>query len=257
MICNICFQDNKPIFNAKILIKLNIKYYHCINCGFLQTEEPYWLEEAYVESINVKDTGIMARNLYLSKITSILLYFLFNKNKKFVDFAGGYGITTRLMRDIGFEFYWHDPHTTNLMARGFEYTDKDKIELVTSFESFEHFTNPLNEIDHMLSVSKNILFSTHLLPSAIPRPNDWWYYGLEHGQHISFYSLQTLTFIAKKYGLNLLTNGINIHLLTKKSIHPYKFKLLLQSSRIGLANYVEIRMKSLTVKDMNSVIERV
>ena len=257
MICNICFQDNKSIFNAKILTKLNIKYYHCINCGFLQTEKPYWLKEAYVKPINVTDTGIMARNLYLSKITSILLYFLFNKKKKFVDFAGGYGLLTRLMRDIGFEFYWHDPYTTNLMARGFEYTNKDKIELVTSFESFEHFTNPLNEIDHMLSVSKNILFSTHLLSSDIPGPNDWWYYGLEHGQHISFYSLQTLTFIAKKYGLNLLTNGVNIHLLTEKSIHPYKFKLLVQLSRIGLANYIERRMKSLTIKDMNSVIERI
>ncbi len=256
MKCKICRQVNHSIFNAKILHKYDIKYYHCSDCGFLQTEEPYWLEEAYVESINVSDTGIMRRNLHLSKTVSILLYFLFQRNEKFVDFAGGYGIFTRLMRDIGFDFAWYDPYTTNLMARGFEYSDKDKIELVTSFESFEHFVNPLDEIEKMLAVSKNILFSTYTLPLDVPKPEDWWYYGLEHGQHISLYSVETLRFIAKKYGLNLLTNDINIHLLTEKPIHPYIFKILIKLSRFGLMNYVKIKMKTLTIVDMNSMIER-
>ncbi len=38
----------------------------------------------------------------------------------FLDYAGGYGVFTRLMRDIGFDFYWHDPYTQNLFANGFE-----------------------------------------------------------------------------------------------------------------------------------------
>jgi hypothetical protein len=91
-----------------ILNKYDIKYYHCVNCGFLQTEESYWLNEAYDESINISDTGIMSRNIHLSKITTLILYFFFDKNNKFLDFAGGYGIFTRLMRDIGFDFYWSD-----------------------------------------------------------------------------------------------------------------------------------------------------
>ncbi len=48
----------------------------------------------------------------------------------------------------------------------------------------------------MLKISRNILFTTTLLPSPMPQPGTWWYYGLEHGQHISFYSLETLQSIA-------------------------------------------------------------
>ena len=121
MNCKICNKKSNYIFNAKILNKYNIEYYHCPNCGFLQTEEPFWLEEAYKESINISDTGIMVRNLYLSKITTLIIYFLFDKNKKFLDYAGGYGIFVRLMRDIGFDFYWYDKYSENLLARGFEY----------------------------------------------------------------------------------------------------------------------------------------
>ena len=60
MICKICNKANDSIFTLKILNKYEIKYYHCSWCGFLQTEEPYWLDEAYSESINV---SYMQRNL--------------------------------------------------------------------------------------------------------------------------------------------------------------------------------------------------
>lgn len=121
MKCKICNSKSINIFNAKILKKYNRKYFHCQNCGFLQTEDPYWLEEAYEESINISDTGIMSRNLSLSQLSTLILFFFFNKNAKFLDFAGGYGIFVRLMRDIGFDFYWYDKFSNNLLARGFEY----------------------------------------------------------------------------------------------------------------------------------------
>jgi hypothetical protein len=60
VICKICNKANDSIFTLKILNKYEIKYYHCSCCGFLQTEEPYWLDEAYSESINV---SYMQRNL--------------------------------------------------------------------------------------------------------------------------------------------------------------------------------------------------
>jgi len=225
----------------------------CENCGFVQTEEPYWLKEAYQESMNISDTGIMSRNIYLSKVTATLIYFLFEKNAKFLDFAGGYGIFTRLMRDIGFDFYWYDPFTPNLVARGFEYNKSIKdMELITSFESFEHFVYPLKEIEKMLKISKNIVFSTELLPNPIPKPNEWWYYGLEHGQHISFYSLKTLKFIAKKYHLNFYSIGL-VHLLTFKKFSSIMLKILAKLNRLGLFTFVRRNMKSKTFEDMQKI----
>lgn len=52
MTCKICGKENKFIFKAKILKKYDVSYFHCENCGFLQTEEPHWLSEAYKSPIN-------------------------------------------------------------------------------------------------------------------------------------------------------------------------------------------------------------
>ena len=67
MSCKICNSETKQIFSGHILNKYNIKYHYCENCGFLQTEEPYWLDESYAESINISDTGYMQRNINLSE----------------------------------------------------------------------------------------------------------------------------------------------------------------------------------------------
>ena len=65
------------------------------------------------------------------------------------------------MRDIGFDFYRYDKFSENLLARGFEYKNGG-IELITCFEAFEHFDKPIEEIENMFKISKNILFSTEL-----------------------------------------------------------------------------------------------
>lgn len=54
MKCKICNKTTKKIFTAKILNKYNIGYFSCPNCKFIQTEEPYWLEESYKDSIAKK-----------------------------------------------------------------------------------------------------------------------------------------------------------------------------------------------------------
>ncbi len=258
MKCKICSNETYNIFSTRILNKYNIKYYYCDYCGFLQTEEPYWLKEVYSNSVSITDTGIMLRNITCSKITAVVLYFLFKKFNKFLDFGGGYGIFTRLMRDIGFDFYWYDPHSINLLARGFETKNKNyKYELVTAFEVFEHFAEPIKEIESMLQFSGNILFSTELLPSTLPKPREWWYYALKSGQHISFYSYRTLKCIAQKYNMNLCSNGENFHLFIKnRKINNKIFNFLPKLQRFGLFFYIKKKMKSLTVDDLNFLISK-
>ena len=155
------------------------------------------------------------------------------------------------MRDVGFDFYWHDPYTKNLVARGFEWNSElGNVDLITSFESFEHFVNPLMELEKMLRISKNIFFSTELLPTPIPLPSDWWYYGVEHGQHVSFYSYKTLQYIANQYGLNLYSNGIGLHLLTPIKLNNFKFKRVMKFKKHNLYPSIVKFMKSRTLEDM-------
>jgi hypothetical protein len=250
----------RKVQNAIILNKYNVDYFQCQKCYFLCTEKPYWLEEAYKESINITDTGLIGRNINLSKVVSILCYFLFN-DKKYLDFGGGYGILTRILRDVGFDFYWHDPYTRNLFAKGFEYNleNRERLEAVTSFETFEHFPDPVNEINKIVNISDNVIFTTELYNHKnVPDTEEWWYYSLEHGQHISFYSLETLKFIAKKYNMNLYSNKRDIHLLSKKrsKIKIYLIFILFNNSAFFRLSkevvyiYIKFVKKSKTLNDM-------
>lgn len=50
-----------------------MQYYRCPNCGFICTEEPYWLDEAYSSAIASTDIGVIMRNMLLrDKVSAIL-----------------------------------------------------------------------------------------------------------------------------------------------------------------------------------------
>ena len=247
--CSICAALLNEFSINQIMNKYNIRYYQCADCGFIQTEEPFWLDEAYNNAITNSDIGLINRNGILEKITKTIIHCFFNSSGRFLDYGGGYGIFVRLMRDAGFDFYYYDRYCTNLFAKGFEgeLTNGEKYELVTAFELMEHLVDPYQEILEMLKVSKNILFTTDLLPPDNPRPGEWWYYGLEHGQHISFYTLKSLQEIAKKLGLNLYSNGSSLHLLTTNKISPI-FKIIFKY-RIAKIISWGIKRKSLLQKD--------
>jgi len=254
MKCKICQSDVQNAGQATLL-KYEVKFYSCPHCHFLFTEEPYWLDEAYGESINLTDTGMMDRNYKLARKTMVSLLALF-KGKTFrgLDYGGGYGVFTRLMRDYGFDFYWQDKYTENLFARGFEFQGKH-ADVVTVFEAFEHFPEPLQELETLLELSDTIIFSTLLLPKPRPKFDEWWYYGLEHGQHISFYSKETLKFLAKKYELNLYSDFHGFHILTRRKTALLNSVILKGLAVLSPDRWIKKCMGSKTNSDMQALKE--
>ena len=248
MNCKICNSNTSFLFNALILKKYDVKYYQCNSCNFIQTEGVYWLEEAYRNAINDSDTGIIARNERFRKVVSVLLSFVLDKNGKFLDYAGGYGIFTRMMRDVGFDYYWLDEFAENRLAIGFEHKKGTVYEAITAFELFEHLDNPIEKVEDMLSFSDTIIFSTELVPDTAPS-KDWWYFAFAHAQHIAFYNKKTLEFIARKYGLNLVSNGRNFHVLTRRKISPLLFIFLYKGSKYGLFVFCKLGLQSKTFSD--------
>jgi len=249
MKCRICSSESREIFSGKILNKHIIKYFHCTECDFLQTEDPYWLGEAYQSAIGITDTGILKRNNLFARRSAAVISTFFDSNNKFLDFAGGYGIFVRMMRDFGFDFYWYDPFAENLFAKGFEHNKQDRVLLVTAFECFEHFTDPISEINKMLDISGNIIFSTRLFKDTPPQPSDWWYYSLESGQHISFYSAKTLKHIARKFDLHLNSDNKAFHMLSKEKHNDLLFKVIIKLSDLGLTKLFQAGLKSKTEAD--------
>jgi hypothetical protein len=167
-----------------------------------------------------------------SSIVGKVIRFFFNRKGKFLDYGGGYGLFVRLMRDKGFDFFWYDKYSENLFSRSFIAFDligSDDFELITSFEVFEHLVHPIDEISEMMKKGKSLLFSTELLPKfSIGSVDDWWYFSPDAGQHISFYSEKSLSYLASIFGCQVYSNGKNLHLFTYKKfwMNPVKLPYL-------------------------------
>lgn len=266
--CPICETQGKEIFKGKILQKYEVQYYQCPTCAFIYTDSPYWLPEAYSgnNAIVDIDTGIMQRNVTDVLLVNMLVKLCFSAGKYFLDWGGGYGIFTRMMRDLGYNWLWYDKYSENLVARGFEYCDfaesgkREKIDLITAFELFEHFDNPLKEIEELLSVSKNIVFSTEIYDDDFVYKNlkDWWYYAPQTGQHIGFYSKKTLEYLAKMNHVHYYKINNCMHLFTERKISITKIKLLTNSYSWLMQYYLYHvnRKKGLAIQDMQVMIER-
>ncbi len=258
MICNICSRESKTLFVKKVLNKYDVIYYKCDTCGFIQTEKPYWLNEAYENIITSLDIGLAYRNLYLATISEACLTKFYNSKGKFLDYGGGYGLFVRLMRDKGFDFYRQDKFCENLFAKNFDVTNQHKdikYEIVTAFELFEHLENPMDEIQKMLNYGDSILFSTELQPSSFEL-SVWEYLALETGQHIALYSFSTLKEIAKKLNLNVYSNFKNIHLLTPKKLNQNIFQILARPKIAFVYNSFFSRNTSLLQKDYDLIKRR-
>jgi hypothetical protein len=245
--CTLCSSATKVVFDRIILNRHNVSYFYCDTCGLLQTEEPYWLEEAYGNAIANSDTGLVYRNINTSWKVACILFFLFEKDGKYLDMAGGYGMLTRLMRDIGFDFYWSDIYCQNILAKGFELaTTEPPFNATAAFEVLEHVHNPLDFIKESLNLAQTstMIFSTELFSVAPPDPSTWEYYAFEEGQHISFYQIKTFEFIADKLSLNFYSYG-HFHILTDRQF-PTQIGWKLGTSPLSLfiGLYVKLMMKS-------------
>jgi hypothetical protein len=219
MKCKICKNNSNIIFTATVLNKYNISYYQCNTCLFIQTETPFWVEEAYSDAISNLDTGILLRNIDISKkLSSLLPYFITSPEIKCLDYSGGYGILVRLMRDIGYDFYWYDKYCKNIFARGFEFVKNYPYKIITAFEVVEHLSEPLSEIYDLIinNSCETLIFSTELVNKTFDK--NWWYFAFESGQHISFYNIKTIEYMAEKFNMYCYSIGSFFHIFSKKKM---------------------------------------
>lgn len=253
--CNICGAPSGWMADAVIMKKHQISYFQCSQCGFVQTEAPYWLDEAYSSAIIDSDIGLLSRNILNADITKLLIGLFLNPDGMYLDYGGGYGTLTRLMRDAGYHFRHYDPFCSNLFAKGAEadLSTGERYELITAFELFEHFAHPIVELNRLLAYSDSILFSTELLPAHRPLPSEWWYYALDGGQHISIYTLDSLFHLAKRFGLNLYSNGTSLHLLTPRSISPSVFEIACNAD-LARSMGLHFNRPSLTQADFERIV---
>jgi hypothetical protein len=252
--CKICGGASELYSVKKVLSKYDVKYYQCTSCNFIQTEESYWLNEAYNNAITKLDIGLVYRNEYLAPVVSTIVKLFFQPNSKFIDYGGGYGLFVRMMRDRGFDFYRQDIYCENLFAKHFDLSDlpaNSRFDMLTAFEVFEHLPDPPAELEKMLRLSNTILFTTELQPTDKNALRNWWYFTPETGQHVSLYSLTSLQKLAEKFNMYLLSHG-HLHLLSKTKRNAFFYNMAFHRSFQKATSLLKKR-SSLLSSDFNKV----
>ncbi|WP_172838142.1 class I SAM-dependent methyltransferase [Terriglobus roseus] len=241
-----------------MLRRHTVTYWYCQACGFLQTDEPHWLDEAYTSAIANADTGLVFRNNQFNRIVSALLYFTQPRDASFLDFGGGYGMFVRLMRDVGFNFFWYDRYCQNLLAIGFDASQAPgPFAAVTAFEVMEHAPDPMALVREALARAgaKTLIFSTEIFEGEPPARN-WWYYAFPTGQHIAFYQRRTLQAMAAQLGLRCYSSG-GIHMFTDRQIHPLLFRVITKARVASLLMpWIRRHMRSRMIEDHEALLAR-
>jgi|688.fasta_scaffold05370_6 hypothetical protein len=90
--CQSCDHVTKNVLKELIPNKYNFNDHQCENYGFIQTNEPLWLDEAYQNAITSLDLGINHRNLHFSIEIEKLINHCFKVSKEFLNYGGGNGV---------------------------------------------------------------------------------------------------------------------------------------------------------------------
>ena len=206
--CRLC-GARADFWNTKRLLnRYDVSYYLCSECGSLETEKPYWLEEAYDVTGIGDDVGAGQRTIELALKTSALLDQLkLPARAECIDFGGGIGLFTRLMRDRGFNFLSYDRYAQPFFSDRYSLTSMAgrSPAVVTAFEVLEHFSDPAQDLQQLFESRPALVIATTDLFTG--QDVTWPYFSDATGQHVFFYSPKAMTHIAKWFGYSLALVG--------------------------------------------------
>lgn len=224
------FFDSAEVLGGRHVAEFN----RCDSCGLIAAPDPTWLDEAYSSAIYDGDSGLLRRARRTTTVTTALVRSEGISRGRILDWAGGYGAFTRMMRDKGFDCFTVDAYAKNLLAPGFDGDETESYDLVTAFEVMEHIIDPVSELEKITAHNDRFFFTTQLQPAEPPRPSEWFYYALESGQHIAFHTTRSLQIVAERLGYQLTSNGDNYHLFHR--IPPRASTKAMLSPTLGRAS---------------------
>lgn len=246
--CRVCGSATASFFQKQLAQKYQVNFYQCPDCGHVQTEAPYWLEEVYANLNFASDTGMVSRSIGMGQMTVALAGRLgIDGEVPCLDFGAGTGMTVRLCRDYGMNSFYYDRYASNIFALGFEASRLPagtRPRLVTAFEVAEHFPDPLANFQEIFAFEPEYVFiSTSLYTGQGP---DWWYF-VDNGQHVAFYTEESLRRVAQHFGYQVVSD-YDIHLFSRQPIPKNLLKKIRRNTPKQCKSYCK-RNGSRTVAD--------
>jgi SAM-dependent methyltransferase len=212
--CRVCGGALTLKWRRRVLHdRYEAEYHECVRCMALQVSYPVWLEEAYRDEDQPlfwnPDTGRFLRNF---SVYAYLCAFrdasVLAEQSRLLDYGGGYGLLTQMLRDGGFDAWLADPY----VARPYFCPERHVADLralpaasfdgVTAFEVLEHLTDPCRvgeDLRRILAPGGVFALSTAIYHPGVHGP-DWPYLSTELGQHVTFWSRPALSHFAAQLG---------------------------------------------------------
>ena len=220
--CRVCRGDTS-FFEVATILEFEARYMICNHCKSVQVSDPYWLASAHSEAISDLDIGLVSRTTVASRL--IISFFKLQRIRKVsgIDWGGGTGLLTRMLRDSGLNVYSYDKYANQELANVFvadELSLKSKMTFASAIECFEHLTNPIDDLGNV-SIDKDFLvLTTETLPDPTPLPsfNSWWYFMPETGQHVTFASSEGLRIFGRNLGFEFYLRVGDMHFFSRTKI---------------------------------------
>ncbi len=233
---------------AQVLGKYDAHYVRCPQCGYIKVTNPHWLAESYADSsITKSDLGLLWRNETVATHLDVAFRFWL-KPAKVIDVGGGNGVLVRMLRDRGHDAFYSDPYPNNLFAAGFEADETTRFDASVAIEVIEHSLDPFAFLKQMLAYGPVAIVGTELAPFEPPSLTDWWYFGLEHGQHIAFSTTESFQRAARLLNVDYFMWG-GLHFFVTPPRHQPRLFRLLRHPKLVAAVADLTRSRSLLLAD--------
>lgn len=138
-----------------VMFRRDVKILRCEKCRSQKVSNPDWLEITYQQGWANSDTGRVSRAIHSAGDIIFTLFFLKQDTEigRMLDYGGGEGLLTRILRDHGFDAYNYDPYSISNLSFGFNLEsilDNDSFSVISIIEVLEHLTNPRDALGDLL-----------------------------------------------------------------------------------------------------------
>jgi hypothetical protein len=126
------------------------------------------------------------------------------------------------------------------------------FDAVTAFEVLEHLVDPVADLREVAGLTDVLLATTRMLPDPLPLPEQWDYYSLETGQHVTLYTPKAISTLGRRLGYAHVVSGQLIHLFSRRPVNPIAAMLVRRHQIAFLAGFgaaVPQRRRSLLAVD--------
>jgi hypothetical protein len=254
--CRACRAELRPHQSVAVRGK-PADLFACPSCGLYEFPEPSWLDDAYADPVADIDVGLVQRCQVVAHVVETVVRAKHLQDRPLLDFGGGYGLLTRLVRNSGLRMVHHDPMAPNLFAQGLQGLPSDDYGLCTLIEVFEHLTDPREVLGRLRHID-HLLISTELVPPGCTDLESWPYVVPELGQHITFYTRRSLEVLARDHGYRLVSNGWGLHLFHRGRM-PLVARVVIRRHRLAATTALALRrwQHGRSLQDEDSVSIRV